>query len=181
MRAISLTDAAPSTLRRAIDVHPIVAVPAEYSLSARYPELGLIQMRADFRVAVVAYAPVGRSLLTDHPIQMERISNLSFRSKNPRFMGPKLSENLRITNGFRALAKNLGTSAVGFANAWLFTQADHVIPILGTRSVDHLRECLSLVASTLNQADIKSIDTALPVGWAHRDRHSKSHLFSRFS
>lgn len=171
-RAIGLSEVAPSTLRRAMKAHPIAAVQSEYSLSTRFPELGLVQTCAELGVAMVAFSPVGRSLLTDNPIPKERIPNLPFLAGNPRFMEPNLSENLRITDGFRKLAAEMGTSAAALANAWLLSRGDHVIPIPGTRSIDHLDECMAGADLALSEADLARIEAALPVGWAHGDRYS---------
>nr|MEC9419677.1 aldo/keto reductase [Pseudomonadota bacterium] len=102
----------------------------------------------------------------------ERIADLPFLSTNPRFMEPNLTENLRIMEGFRKLAAEMGTTAAGLANAWLLTRGPHVIPIPGTRSVEHLRECISGAALNLTAADLERIEAVLPVGWAHGDRYS---------
>lgn len=171
-KAIGLSEIAPSTLRRAHAAHPIAAVQSEYSLSTRFPELGLVQTCAELGVAMVAFSPVGRSLLTDNPIPGSRIPNLPFLAGNPRFMEPNLSENLRITAGFRALAAEMGTSAAALANAWLLAQGDHVIPIPGSRSVAHFRECVDGAALELSADDLARIEAVLPVGWAHGDRYS---------
>ncbi|MEX5564609.1 aldo/keto reductase [Pseudophaeobacter sp. 1A16562] len=171
-RAIGLSEVAPSTLRRAMTAFPITAVQSEYSLSTRFPDLGLVQACAELGVAFVAFSPVGRSLLTDNPIPKARIPQLPFLAGNPRFMEPNLSENLRITDKFRALAAQMGTSAAALANAWLLTRGDHVIPIPGTRSVKHLEECVAGADLTLTPEDLERIETVLPVGWAHGDRYS---------
>lgn len=171
-RAIGLSEAAPSTLRRAMKAFPIAAMQSEYSLSTRFPDLGLVQTCAELGVAMVAFSPVGRSLLTDNPIPGERIRNLPFLAGNPRFMEPNLTENLRITDGFRKIAADMGTGAAGLAIAWLLARGPHVIPIPGTRSVDHLRECVSGAKLHLTESDLDRIEAVLPVGWAHGDRYS---------
>ncbi len=171
-RAIGLSEVAPSTLRRAMKAFPIAAVQSEYSLATRFPDLGLVQACAELGVAMVAFSPVGRSLLTDNPIPRERIPDVPFLATNPRFMEPNLSENLRITQGFRKLAAEMGTTAAGLANAWLLTRGPHVIPIPGTRSVAHLRECISGADLTLTDTDLERIEAVLPVGWAHGDRYT---------
>ncbi len=173
-RAIGLSEVAPSTLRRAMKAFPIAAVQSEYSLSTRFPELGLVQACADLGVAMVAFSPVGRSLLTDNPIPKDRIKDLSFLSGNPRFTEPNLTENLRLTDAFRRLATEMGTSAAALANAWLLSRGDHVIPIPGTRSVDHLDECMAGADLMLSEADLARIEAVLPVGWAHGDRYSEA-------
>ncbi|WP_428640856.1 aldo/keto reductase [Roseibium sp.] len=171
-RAIGLSEVAPSTLRRAMKAFPIAAVQSEYSLATRFPDLGLVQACAELGVAMVAFSPVGRSLLTDNPIPRERIPDVPFLATNPRFMEPNLSENLRITQGFRKLAAEMGTTAAGLANAWLLTRGPHVIPIPGTRSVVHLSECISGADLTLTDTDLERIEAVLPVGWAHGDRYT---------
>lgn len=172
-RAIGLSEIAPSTLRRAMKAHPIAAVQSEYSLSTRFPDLGLVQTCAELGVAFVAFSPVGRSLLTDNPISRERLADIPFLGSNPRFQEPNLTENLKITEGFRKLAADMGTSAAGLAIAWLLTRGDHVIPIPGTRSVKHLRECMSGGDLALTPSDLERIEAVLPVGWAHGDRYSE--------
>lgn len=172
-KAIGLSEVAPSTLRRAMKVFPIAAVQSEYSLSTRFPDLGLVQTCAELGVAMVAFSPLGRSMLTDNPIPKGRIPELPFLAGNPRFMEPNLTENLRITKDFRELAAKMGTTAAGLAIAWLLAKGPHIIPIPGTRSVDHLRECVSGTAMTLSKTDLERIESVLPVGWAHGDRYSE--------
>jgi aryl-alcohol dehydrogenase-like predicted oxidoreductase len=132
----------------------------------------LVHACAELGVAMVAFSPVGRSLLTDNPIPRERIPDVPFLATNPRFMEPNLTQNLTITEGFRKLAAEMGATAAGLANAWLLTRGPHVIPIPGTRSVDHLRECISGADLTLTESDLQRIEAVLPVGWAHGDRYS---------
>ncbi len=171
-KAIGLSEVAPTTLRRAMQTFPITAVQSEYSLSTRFPDLGLVQTCAELGVALVAFSPVGRSLLTDNPIPRERIKSLPFLAGNPRFMEPNLSENHRTTDEFRKLAAEMGTSAASLANAWLLSRGPHVIPIPGTRSVDHFQECIAGAELDLTSADLERIEEVLPVGWAHGDRYS---------
>ena len=172
-RTIGFSEIAPSSLRRAAAVHPIAAVQSEYSLSTRAPELGLVQTCAELGTTLVAFSPVGRSLLTDNPLPDAAIPGLPFLAENPRFMQPNLSANLQITDGFRALAAEMGTSAAALSIAWLLHQGDHVIPIPGTRSVGHFRELVAGADLSLSQGDLDRIESVLPIGWAHGDRYSR--------
>ncbi|MFG6559701.1 aldo/keto reductase [Sulfitobacter sp. 1A15299] len=173
-RAIGLSEVSPATLRRAHRAYPITAVQSEYSLSTRAPDLGLVQACSELSVAMVAFSPVGRSLLTDNPIPKDRISQLPFLSGNPRFVEPNLSENLAITDRFRALATEMETSAAALAIAWLLSRGEHVIPIPGTRYPAHLRECAAGAELALSASDLEQIEAVLPVGWAHGDRYSEA-------
>ncbi|MCR8546637.1 aldo/keto reductase [Salipiger sp. P9] len=171
-KAIGLSEIAPATLRRAQAEYPVAAVQSEYSLSTRAPELGLIQTCAELGVALVAFSPVGRSLLTDDPVSRARIETNPFLSINPRFLEPNYSANLRLLEGFRALAAEMGLSAAGLSVAWALHKGSHVIPIPGTRSVPHFRELVAGAEAALSPEDMARIETVLPVGWCHGDRYA---------
>lgn len=171
-RAIGFSEIAPSSLRRAAAVHAVAAVQSEYSLGTRAPDLGLIQACAALGTALVAFSPVGRALLTDAPPTPERIAASEFLRTNPRFVEPNLTANLALTDAFRALAADMGTSAAALAIAWLMTRSPGVIPIPGTRSPAHLRELAAGTELRLSAEDLARIDAILPVGWAHGDRYS---------
>lgn len=172
IRAWGLSETAPATLRRAHAVQPVAAVQSEYSLSTRLPELGLVQACAELGAALVAFSPVGRSLLTDAPISLKRAAENPFLKTNPRFQEPNYSANLAQIAGFRALAADLGLPTAGLAIAWLLSRGEHVVPIPGTRSVAHFREYLAGVEAQLSAEDLARIEAVLPVGWAHGDRYS---------
>lgn len=172
-RGIGFSEIAPSSLRRAAAVHPVAAVQSEYSLSTRFPELGLLQACAELGTALVAFSPVGRSLLTDLPMTRDRAAAIGFLKHNPRFMEPNLSANIAATAGFRALAAERGEPAAALAIAWVLSRGEHVIAIPGTRTPAHAAE-LFRGADLAGDADlIAAIDAVLPVGWAHGDRYSE--------
>lgn len=171
-RAIGYSEIAPSSLRRAAAVYPVAAVQSEYSLSTRAPELGLVQTCAELGTTLVAFSPVGRSLLTDRPFSRERVEAMAFLSTNPRFMEPNYSANLAYARRFQALAAEMGEPAAALAIAWVISRGGHVLPIPGTRDVAHLEELLRGVAITLAPEDIARIEAVLPVGWAHGDRYN---------
>ncbi|KMW56071.1 Aldo-keto reductase [Candidatus Rhodobacter oscarellae] len=171
-KSIGLSEVAPNALRQAHAEHPIAAVQSEYSLSVRSPELGLIQTCAELGTAVVAFSPVGRSLLTDAPLPLDQVQTLGFLATNPRFIEPNYSANIAATDAFRALAAKMGVPAAGLAIAWVLAQGPHVIAIPGTRSTQHFAEIMAAAEITLGADDLAQIEAVLPVGWAHGDRYS---------
>ncbi len=166
------SEISPVSLQKASKVHHVGAIQSEYSLSTRFPELGLLQKTKELETAFVAFSPVGRGLLTDKPPTPERVINSPFLSVNPRFQEPNLSENITAVKGFQNLAKDYGLSAAGLAIAWLIAKDEHVIPIPGTRSTIHLKEMIKGTEKKLNQEDLNEIEKTIPVGWAHGDRYS---------
>lgn len=171
-RQIGYSEIAPTSLTRAAAIHPIGAVQSEYSLSTRYPELGLVQRCAELGTTLVAFSPLGRSLLSDTPHTREKAEAMPFLKNNPRFMEPNLSANHKAMEGFAQLARDMGEKSSTLAIAWLLHQGQHIIPIPGTRSVEHLKELAKGAELKLSPADLEAINTRLPVGWAHGDRYS---------
>ncbi|MGK0258283.1 MAG: aryl-alcohol dehydrogenase-like predicted oxidoreductase [Candidatus Azotimanducaceae bacterium] len=171
-RQVGFSEIAPTSLAVAHEVHPVAAVQSEYSLSTRSPEMGLVQETASRGTSLVAFCPVGRSLLTDNPLDYETSQGLGFLKVNPRFQEANLKRNLSATEPFRKLAAEMGTTSASLAIAWLLAQGDHVIPIPGTRSTDHLNELAAGVDLTLSETDIAAIEQTLPVGWCHGDRYA---------
>ena len=171
-RSIGYSEISPTSLRRAHAVHAVAAVQSEYSLSTRYAEMGLVQTCAELGVALVAFSPVGRSLLTDNPVSFDAVQTIGFLKNNPRFVAPNYAANIAATDKFRVLAADMGLSAAGLAIAWVLAQGEHVIPIPGTRSLGHFSELLQGIERTLSADEIAAIEQVLPVGWAHGDRYT---------
>ncbi len=174
IKAIGFSEIAPSSLRRAHAVHPVAAVQSEYSLSTRSPEMGLVQTCKQLGASMVAFSPVGRALLTDRPHSAEAAQTMPFLKGNPRFLEPNISHNLAFSKKFRDLAADMGVAAASLAIAWLLRRDEHVLPIPGTRSVDHLKECAAGAEISLSDEDLQRIEEVLPIGWAHGDRYSEA-------
>jgi len=67
VRYLGLSEVSASTLRRAHAIHPIAAVQVEYSpfcIEIEDPKIGLLEACRELGVAVVAYSPLGRGLLS---------------------------------------------------------------------------------------------------------------------
>ena len=172
IRSFGFSEIAPSSLRRAASVHHVAAVQSEYSLSVRSPELGLVQTTAELGTALVAFSPLGRSLLTDTPHSADKVEAMDWLSKNPRFKEPNLTFNIEAASKFRDLAAQYGVATATLAIAWLLNKNKHIIPIPGTRSVKHFLEHCNGARLSLSKEQMSQIEEVLPVGWAQGDRYS---------
>jgi aryl-alcohol dehydrogenase-like predicted oxidoreductase len=172
IRQFGFSEIAPTSLQLAENIHPVGAVQSEYSLSTRYPELGLVQRTRELGTSLVAFSPVGRSLLTDSPHSFDKSQSIAFLKGNPRFLEPNYSLNIAATDRFRLLAKEMGYKTASLAIAWLLHQGEHILPIPGTRSVSHLEELAAGADLSLSESDLQAIENCLPIGWAHGDRYS---------
>src|SRR2546423_7253590 len=64
VRHLGLSEAAPATIRRAHEVHPITALQTEYSLWSRDPEEEILPTVRELGIGFVAYSPLGRGFLS---------------------------------------------------------------------------------------------------------------------
>jgi aryl-alcohol dehydrogenase-like predicted oxidoreductase len=169
---IGFSEISPTSLRRAQAVHPVMAVQSEYSLWTRQAELGMIQATKMLDVAFVPFSPLGRGIFSTRAPEPATFGPQDFRKNNPRFVEPNFNDNLRAVEPFKALAADLNTTPAALALAWILSRADHLIPIPGTRSADHLVELAGATELSLSNDTLAEINAMLPPGFAYGHRYS---------
>lgn len=167
-----LSEVAPYSLRRAHAVHPVSAVQNEYSLWTRQPELGLIQTCAELGVAFVPFSPLARGVFGE-PMLDPAVHDLGpFRSQIPRLQPENWPKNRERVLMYRALAAEMGHNPAALALAWCLHRGEHLIPIPGTRTADHLKAWAGASEIRLSGSELAAIEKVLPVGWAYGDRYN---------
>ncbi len=141
IRSIGLSEVSAATLRRAAAVHPIAAVQTEYSLWTRNPEIAVLDACRELGTAFVAFSPVARGFLCG-PMDVGALDVKDIRRAMPRFSPDNYAANARLLPAYQALAAEAGCTPAQLAIAWLLQRGEHIIPIPGTTSVDHLLEDL---------------------------------------
>ena len=99
-----------------------------------------------------------------------------FRRAVPRFSEANYPRNREIIDGFKDFARERGQSVAGLAMAWVLAQGDHLIPIPGTRTAEHLHDWVDADTISLTPEDMAEIARLLPVGFAHGDRYSDTQM-----
>jgi aryl-alcohol dehydrogenase-like predicted oxidoreductase len=171
VRHLGLCEARPERIRRAHATHPIAAVQSEYSLLYREEATETRELTRDLGIAFVAYAPLGRSLLTGDVPDLENLSAGDTRGRHPRFMGDNFARNRELVQRVEAIAQEKGCTPAQLCLAWLLAQGSDVIPIPGTKRVERLEENLGAMQVHLTEADIDRISTAIPIGAAAGTRY----------
>jgi len=155
IRAIGLSEVSAATLRKAHAVHPITAVQNEYSLWSRNVELGVLDACKSLGVAMVAFSPVARGFFSGTVRDANALDVKDIRRAMPRFQGDNLVANLKLLDGFNALAAEAGCTPNQLALAWLLAQGEHIIPIPGTTSIAHLEEDVAAADVVLSPATLQ--------------------------
>ncbi|QCG98627.1 aldo/keto reductase [Azospirillum sp. TSA2s] len=172
VRALGLSEVSAATLRRAHAVHPIAAVQSEYSLWTRDLEAAVLPTCRELGISLVAYAPLGRGMLTGAVSSPDQFAENDFRRIAPRFAGDNFDRNLALVEQVKALAAQKGCTAGQVALAWLLAQGPEILPIPGTKRIKYLEENVGAAAVTLTDAEVKALSDALPPGVAAGDRYT---------
>lgn len=140
VRHIGLSEAGPSTIRRAHAVHPVTAVQSEYSLWTRDVETNILPVLRELGIGLVPYSPLGRGFLTGTIRSLDGLEADDWRRTNPRFTDGNLEQNLRIVDEVSAVAAEVEATPAQVALAWLLAQGGDVAPIPGTARIDRVDE-----------------------------------------
>lgn len=174
VRYLGLSEAAPETIRRAHEVHPITAVQTEYSLFERSPEVnGVLDTTRELGIEFVAYSPLGRGVLTGAITSADELDEDDFRRHSPRFTTDNLTSNLTVVDKVRALAGAKGVTPGQLALAWVLHQ-DGVVTIPGTKRRTYLEENVAAVDVSLTDEDLAALNEAAPVGIAAGERYPEA-------
>jgi aryl-alcohol dehydrogenase-like predicted oxidoreductase len=156
-----LSEASAKTIRRAHAVQAVTAIQTEYSLMERDPERnGVLRTCEDLGIGFVAWGPVGMGYLTGKiDAQTKLDPKTDLRSGFDRFSPENLAANKAVVDALQRLAEKKNAAPAQVALAWLLAQKPWIVPIPGTRRMDHLNENLGAVNVRLTPADLGEIDT----------------------
>jgi aryl-alcohol dehydrogenase-like predicted oxidoreductase len=180
VRFLGLSEARPETIRRANGVHHIAAVQNEYSLLYRVESEDTLRTTRELGIAFVAYAPLGRGLLTAKVEETANLAETDTRRRHPRFAAGNLAHNLDLVHRIEMIAQRKNCTPGQLALAWLLAQGTDVIPIPGTKRKERLLENLGALTVTLSEADIAEISAAIPPGSAAGTRYPEPQMTSVF-
>ncbi|WP_211588829.1 aldo/keto reductase [Allorhizocola rhizosphaerae] len=162
IRWLGLSEVSPATLRAAHAVHPISAVQMEYSLFTRLVEDEMLATCRALGVALVAYSPVGRGLLTGTVKSVDSLAADDFRRTLPRFSGENFDANAALVAALSDVSAELGCTPAQAALAWVLAQGEDILPIPGTKRVSYLEENLAAADLRLSPEQLQRLESAVP-------------------
>jgi aryl-alcohol dehydrogenase-like predicted oxidoreductase len=173
-----LSEASARTIRRAHAVQRVAAVQTEYSLMERSPEKnGVLAACEELGIGFVPWGPVGMGYLTgtlDAGTKLDQKTDL--RAGFSRFTPENLAANRPIVELLRTFAEKKGATPAQLALAWLLAQKPWIVPIPGTRNLDHLEENLGAINIQLTPADLREIDAAFSKVTVHGGRMNEMQM-----
>jgi aryl-alcohol dehydrogenase-like predicted oxidoreductase len=174
VRFLGLSEASPSTLRRANQEHRIAALQSEYSLWTRDPEDQVLPLCRELGIGFVAYSPLGRGFLTGRFRKFEDLPEEDYRRNSPRFQGENFQKNLDLVQRVEEIARQKHCTPAQLALAWLLAQGEDIVPIPGTKQRRYLDENVRSLQIELTPADLERIEEVAPKGAASGDRYHEA-------
>ncbi|CAE6448947.1 unnamed protein product [Rhizoctonia solani] len=163
IRYIGLSEPSPATLRRAHKVHPIAAIQVEYSpFVLDIEQKGhLLETARELGVAVVAYSPLGRGLLTGQITSHADVPDDDFRKHIPKYSEANFPKIRSLVDKISEIGKAHSATPGQITLAFLLAQGDDIIPIPGTKNIKYAEENISALKIKLSSEEIKAIRQAI--------------------
>jgi hypothetical protein len=184
IKYLGLSECSAESLRRAYKVHPIHAVQIEYSpwaLDIESPQIDLLRTCRELGVAVVAYSPIGRGMLSGTIRSPDDLPETDFRRMSPRFSAENFPKNIELVDKIGEIAQRKGVTPTQLTLAWLMAQGNDIIPIPGTTKVERLEENLGSLKVEISKEEEREIRKICEEAEIHGGRYPEAFSSSLFA
>ena len=160
VRHIGLSEVGAETIRRAAAVHPIADLQIEYSLMSRGIESKILPTTRELGIAITAYGVLSRGLLSGRLPAAGTKGDIRI-VRMPRFAQGNVENNLRLVEALRDIGREKGATPAQLALAWVRSRGADIVPVMGARRPEQLKETLGALDLSLSAADLARIDAAV--------------------
>lgn len=174
VRHLGLSEASAATVRRVHQVYPVADLQIEYSLLSRGIEAEILPTLRELGIGLTAYGVLSRGLISAGALRGESASG--FRAHLPRFQGENLARNLALVEALATIAEAKQISVAQLAIAWVLSRGSGIVPLIGARRRDRLREALGALDLSLSETDVSTIEAAVPPGAVAGSRYARDQM-----
>jgi aryl-alcohol dehydrogenase-like predicted oxidoreductase len=173
-----LSEANAKTIRKANAVQPVSAIQTEYSIMERDVEHnGVLAVCEELGIGFVPWGPVGMGYLTGKINASTKFDPKSdLRSGFDRFSPENIEANMPIVEFLKRFAAKKNATPAQISLAWLLAQKSFIVPIPGTRNIDHLNENLGAIEIELSPTELNEIETAMAKIKVHGGRMNEMQM-----
>jgi aryl-alcohol dehydrogenase-like predicted oxidoreductase len=94
----------------------------------------------------------------------------------PRFQGENLEHNLELVGRLEAVARDMGASVPQLAIAWVLSRGEDIVPLLGARTREQLRDALGALDVELGERRLAQIEDAVPADAVAGSRYADAQM-----
>jgi aryl-alcohol dehydrogenase-like predicted oxidoreductase len=172
IRHVGVSEASPATIRRANAVHPVAALQIEYSLISRGPEAEILPAVRELGISVTAYGVLSRGLLAGS----RPAAPTDMRAHFPRFQGENFQRNLKLVDALRGIAAAKNATPSQVAIAWVLSRGADIIPLIGARRREQLRDSLAALDLKLTSEELARLESAIPADAVAGTRYGEEQM-----
>ena len=162
VRWIGVSNFDANQLGRAERIAEITSLQPPYSLIRREIEAEILPYCQSHGIGVIVYSPMQSGLLTG-AMTRERVAKLpesDWRSRDPEFREPKLSENLALVERLRKVGEKYGRPPGQVAVAWVLRNPAVTAAIVGARNAQQVEKNVGAAELQLTDEDVAEIEAA---------------------
>jgi aryl-alcohol dehydrogenase-like predicted oxidoreductase len=128
-----------------------------FALDIESPSVELLTTCRELDIAVVAYSPVGRGILTGEIQSPADFPENDFRRMAPKYSEENFPQILELVRGLKSVAHAHESTPAQVAIAWLLAQGPDIFPIPGTRSTKRVDENTASALLQLTDKEVQDI------------------------
>jgi aryl-alcohol dehydrogenase-like predicted oxidoreductase len=162
VRHIGVSNFGAGQLRRIFSIAPVETLQPPYSLADRAAEAEILPFAEREGTGVIVYSPMGSGLLTG-AMTRERVRRLpadDWRSRDPRFAEPQLSQYLALAARLQKVADRHSVTPGAVAVAWVLHNPAVDGAITGFRRPAQVDPILAAAGLELTGQDITEIEAS---------------------
>lgn len=157
-----LSEASADTIRRADAVFHVTALQSEYSMWYREAEKETLSVLEELNIGFVPFSPLGKGFFTGTLTRYQIFPDNDIRHTIPRFNKiENLSKNQALAEAINRFSEEKELAPAQVALAWLLRQKPWIVPIPGTKTLEHLQENMSAAYVELSEEDWKELEQIL--------------------
>jgi aryl-alcohol dehydrogenase-like predicted oxidoreductase len=140
---------------------PVETVQPPFNMLRRGLQDTLFPYCRDNDIGVLVYGALAHGLLTGTITSDTRFDAADWRAQSGIFTGEGFARNLKVIEGLRSLAAELGVTLSQLALAWALAQPGVHVAIVGTQHVGYLQDSAAAVHLDLTSDDLAAISEIL--------------------
>ncbi|GFG87526.1 aldo/keto reductase [Mycolicibacter algericus] len=136
---------------------PVETVQPPFNMLRRDLQDSLLPYCRDNDIGVLVYGALAHGLLTGTITAESRFDDDDWRARSGIFSGEGFARNLKVVEGLRSLAADLGVTLSQLALAWALAQPGVHVAIVGAQHVGYLQDSAAAVHLELRPDDLADI------------------------
>jgi aryl-alcohol dehydrogenase-like predicted oxidoreductase len=162
IRAIGLSNYSCEQLSAAREFGPVQSLQAPYSMLTRRAAADMLPYCREHRVALLAYSPLAKGLLTGKFAAADTFEGV--RGRDPEFVGARYQRNLRVVDALREIASAHGRTVSQLALQWVASSPGVTAALVGAKRPSQVKENAGAVGWAIGDDDRIRIERILADG-----------------